>query len=290
MIPTQSEVIAVSQIIGGLVGLSCAVIAYIYIQSKSEGMQTFFDRASGELYVVYGLYTIVLKSTFVYGELFPGTLGSTVIFILTILNQSVMLLLGLHSISLTVIKYLSIYHETVLHVDENKVIERLRYCFWISSPILETIDMIWFTDSTMTMTSQTLNTGSFAGGIKMGIIIDTVLALHLLAYVGVHLRNEYTNCKRTDEQVEQNTFNLSASRMVMMFMFSGLAMIYFLPRYFDFDESTWVELISILLMTLTLDVLQPVVFLLHNKNVRTFTFHNLKRLLCFTDNIVHVME
>jgi hypothetical protein len=288
MIPTQSEVIAVSQVIGGLVSLSVALIAKIYIKSKSEGMQTFFDRAGGEFNVVYGLYTIILKSTFVYGELFPGTLGSTAVLILTILNQSVILLFALHFISLTVIKYLSIYHITVLHVDEDKVIERLRYCFWISSPILETIDMIWFTDSTMTMASQSLNTSSFAGGVKMGICIDTVIALHLLAFIGVHLRNEYTNCKGTDEQVEQNTFNLSASRMVMMFMFSGLAMIYFLPLYYD--ESTWVELISILLITLTLDVLLPVVMLLYNRNVRIFFFHNLKRLLCFTDNIVHVME
>jgi hypothetical protein len=251
-------------------------------------MQTFFDRAVVELNVAYGLYTIVQKPTYVYGELYPGTLGSTAVLILTILNQSVILLFGLHLISFFVIKYLSIYHESVLHVDEDKVIERLRYCFWISSPILEVIDMIWFTDSTMTMASKSLNTGSFAGGVKMGIFIDTVNALHLLAFIVVHLRNEYTNCKRTDEEVEQNTFNLFASRMVMLFMFTGLAMVYFLPPYFD--ESTWVEVISILLITLTLDVLLPVSMLLYNRNVRTFTFHNLKRLMCFTDNIVHVME
>jgi hypothetical protein len=38
-------VIAVSQVIGGLVSLSVAVIGDRYIKSKSEGMQTFFDRA-----------------------------------------------------------------------------------------------------------------------------------------------------------------------------------------------------------------------------------------------------
>jgi hypothetical protein len=171
MLLVQSEVIAVSQIIGGLVALSVAVIASLYIRRKSEGMQTFFDRAVVELNVAYGLYTIVQKPTYVYGELYPGTLGSTAVLILTILNQSVILLFGLHLISFFVIKYLSIYHESVLHVDEDKVIERLRYCFWISSPILEVIDMIWFTDSTMTMASKSLNTGSFAGGVKMGIFI-----------------------------------------------------------------------------------------------------------------------
>jgi hypothetical protein len=288
MLLTQSEVIAVAQIIGGLVALSVSVITIIYIKRKSEGMQTFFDRAGIELNVAYGLYIIVQKPTFVYGELYPGTLGSTAVLILTILNQSVMLLFGLHFISLSVIKYLSINHESVLHVDEDKVIERLRYCFWISSPILETIDMIWFTDSTLMMASKTLNTGSFIGGIKMGIFIDTVIALHLLAFIGVHFRNEYTNCRRTDEEVEQSTFNLFASRIILMFMCFGIVILYFLPPYFD--ESPWVEVISILLITITLDILLPAIMLLYNRNVRIFFFHNLKRLLCFTDNIVHVME
>jgi hypothetical protein len=288
MIPIQSEVIAVSQIIGGLVGLSCAVIASIYIRRKSKGMQTFFDRAGVEFDVAYVLQTIVLKCTIVYGELYPGTLGSTVVFILTILNQSVILLFGLHFISLTVIKYLSIYHESVLDVDEDKVIKKLRYCFWISSPILETINMLWITDSTLTPASKSLVTGSMAGPVTMGIFINTVIALHLLSFIGIHFQNEYNNCLRTDEEVEQNTFDLLASRMVLVFMFLGILMLYFLPPYFD--ESPWVEVISTLLIILTLDVLIPILMLLYNKNVKIFFFHNLKRILCFSDNIVDVME
>jgi hypothetical protein len=70
-------VIAVSQVIGGLVSLSVAVIGDRYIKSKSEGMQTFFDRAGGEFNVVYGLYTIILKSTFVYGELLKPKISGT---------------------------------------------------------------------------------------------------------------------------------------------------------------------------------------------------------------------
>jgi hypothetical protein len=290
MFEASQIILAVSQIIGAVVALSCAVIGVIYIKSKSEGMQTFYDRAAVEFDLAYGLHLIIQKSTFVYGALFPGTLGSNLVLILSVINQAAMLSFCLHFISFSVIKYISIYHESVLHVDEDKVIRRLRYCFWISAPILETVDMLWLTDSTLTLPSKALVNGVVAGPVTFGKVIDIVIALHLISFIGVHLRNEYTNCQSeaSTEEVEQSSFNLFASRMILIFMFLGIVMLYFLHPYFD--DSPWVQMFSMLLISSTLDVLLPLLMMLYNRKVRIFIVLNVKRRLCFTDNIVHVME
>jgi hypothetical protein len=47
---------------------------------------------------------------------------------------------------------------------------------------------------------------------------------------------------------------------------------------------------SMLLISSTLDVLLPLLMMLYNRKVRIFIVLNVKRRLCFTDNIVHVME
>jgi hypothetical protein len=90
------------------------------------------------------------------------------------------------------------------------------------------------------------------------------------------------------EEFEQSTFNLYASRTIMAFMLLGIAFIYFLHPYFA--EYRWLEPLSIVLISSILDIVIPLLFLLYNRNVRMFILHNLKRLLCFTDNIVDVME
>jgi hypothetical protein len=89
------------------------------------------------------------------------------------------------------LKYLSIYHASVLEIDEDKVIQRLRYCFWISSPILETIDMVWLTDSTMTLPSRSFSPW-VPGAFVFGVFIDILNALMLISLIGGHLHFEYT--------------------------------------------------------------------------------------------------
>jgi hypothetical protein len=90
------------------------------------------------------------------------------------------------------------------------------------------------------------------------------------------------------QDFEQSTFNLYASRTIMALMLFGIAFIYFLHPYFA--EYYWIEALSIILISSILDIVMPLLFLLYNRNVRMFILNNLKRLLCFTANMVHVIE
>jgi hypothetical protein len=90
------------------------------------------------------------------------------------------------------------------------------------------------------------------------------------------------------QEFEQSTFNLYASRTIMALLLLGIAFLYFLHPYFA--EYYWLEPLSCILISSILDIVMPLLFLLYNRNVRMFILHNLKRLLCFTTNIVHVME
>jgi hypothetical protein len=90
------------------------------------------------------------------------------------------------------LKYLSIYHGSVWEIDEDKVIKILRYCFWISSPILETIDMVWLTDSTKTLPSISFTNDWLPGAFVLGVFIDICLLIMLICLIGGHLHFEYT--------------------------------------------------------------------------------------------------
>jgi hypothetical protein len=140
----QKYILASTHMSAPVVSLFCSRILIRYLKSKSLGMQTLLDKFMIELQYVFIFMSFAMSYPMATGNLFSNNLTEPVRYILIGFFLVSSYLFFLHLVAYLVIRYLSIYHSTVLQyqIDESRLIVRVRFGLLVVAVLLSGIEFI----------------------------------------------------------------------------------------------------------------------------------------------------
>jgi hypothetical protein len=126
------------------VSLFCSTIVIRYLNAKSFGMQTLLDKFMIELQYAYIFTCFAVNYPMATGTLFSSNLAEPVPYVFSGIVFVAAYLLFLQLSVYLVIKYLSIYHSTVLQyeIDESQLIVRVRFVLFTIAIILVELEFM----------------------------------------------------------------------------------------------------------------------------------------------------
>jgi hypothetical protein len=292
-------------IIAPFVSVFCSRLLIKYLKSKSLGMQTLLDKFMIELQYAYIFMSLAANYSMATGNLFSNNLNEYVQFVLVGFVMLAIHLLFLHLAVYLVIKYMSIYHSTILQyeIDESLLIVRVRIGLYVFASLLVGFDFI--TNGVHQLIPyQVLVYGIAQTDGHWGTTFEGLAFLSLLLLILLQFRIEYDNFVFNEAinsyqrglHINQSPTNPNSNNLpespeldeqkvkLNCVRFSVLVgAICFLVIFVLIPETTSeknLQLIAVLAYILIFHCIMPTMYILSYPNLKSFTIIKVKSYFC----------
>jgi hypothetical protein len=285
---------ASSHITAPLVSLVCSGILIRYLNSKPLGMQTLLDKFMIELQYAYIFMSFSCNYPLASGNVFSNQLNEPVRLILTGFIMGSLQLFFLHLAVYLVIKYLSIYHSTLLQyeIDESQLIIRVRFGLFVSAFLLVGIELI-ANDVHQLRPYQVLKYGIPQPDVTHDTTFSILIFLTLLLLILLQSRIEYDNIvfNEATETTLQTGLNIvvhpanwvvprqAKINWVRFGVLGGtisVVLLFLIPQ--THSQSAEFKLTVVLLHLLSFHCIMPIVYIFSYPNVKSFAITQVKSI------------
>jgi hypothetical protein len=284
--------------------ISCRLIVS-YLKEKPPGMQTFNDLIMIDYIHTFILFCVISVSTYAYGSVLAPVeyeLAQTVSFT----AHTAILLTCLYLLTVLVLRYVSIYHSTLLseHFDEGNVINYLRISLLSLSIFLETSEVMLSSNMENSIFVQVLMYGDTTAHYKIGKVTGFIMIVSLVSMIGLQARIEYDNIaigtnrpgffvsiknmfhvNQVNPNPEQPVpYKLSALRIGVLISALFVIFLFILMPL----STSIIKMVVLIGMAYFALVGLPVLFIWSNANIKVHAVKKIKSVFCKSDPLINL--
>jgi hypothetical protein len=283
--------------------ISCRLIIS-YLKEKPPGMQTFNDRVMIDYIHTHILFCVISVSTYTYGCVL-APVGHDLALTLSFLTCTSILLSSLYLIMVLVLRYVSIYHSTLLseQFDEGNVINYLRISLLSLAIFLETFEVLLSSNPDNFIFVQVLLLGDTTVHYEIGTVMGFICLTCLVIMIGLQARIEHDNIDIQDNNMgflgsltnlcQVNRINpnpsqprpyiMSASRIGVVI--SGL----FVSVLFIFMPLATSKIKMVVLIGMAyFPLVIPVLFICSSANIKAHVVKKINSVFCKSDRFINL--
>jgi hypothetical protein len=184
------------------IGIVCASLIISYTKSKPPGLQSFMDQIMIEFQYVVVLFTLATLIPMGYGTAQASSINLDLARIVAFGSFTICIMLMLYLFVGILVKYVSIYHSTLLsgHFNEAKVILRLRIGLSLTAIFLAIFEYRYLSSLDTMLYYQILAFGSANSELAYSKVVTFFVVINLIIGIGLQIRIEYDNLIIGDQQ------------------------------------------------------------------------------------------